>query len=615
MYFLPKPQEIKIEKGNQPFFLKYDTAITIEDSCPEQAFAWGKLLQEEIRRAAGLSLLIRKGEGREGEIVLSAGARMKEEEYTLEIKKEGILVQGGSYRGILYGVQTLRQIFRQEGGALSALYIHDYPEFPVRGYYHDVTRGRVPKLSWLKRLADTMSFYKLNQLQLYIEHTYLFRDFSEVWRDDTPLTAEDILELDCYCRKLGIDLVPSLSSFGHLYKLLRTKQYRHLGELKETADEPFGLISRLEHHTINPTLDESFELIKKMILEYMSLFRSDYFNICADETFDLGKGACRQEAEEKGVDRLYMDFVKKLCEFVVSQGKTPMFWGDIICGFPEMIGELPKGTICLNWGYAWNQSEDSTRKIAQTGAVQYVCPGVCGWNQYINRLDYAYQNISRMCSYGVKYKAAGVLNTDWGDYGHINHPSLSIPGLIYGAAFSWNKEEIPYEEINKEISLIQYGDTSERFTGITAEIARKTVYDWWTMVMRKERGDQEACRKTEEQKAEAAGNDREIEALLEELGQCGRFLAPDCREELLPVYLGAEAVRIFNKTGLAVSGKEYEAQELSELACRLEKWFCHYRMLWEKVSRESELRRIGDVVFWYCDLLRDMADKAEQRQK
>ena len=120
---------------------------------------------------------------------------------------------------------------------------------------------------------------------------------------------------------------------------------------------------------------------------------------------------------------------------------------------------------------------------------------------------------------------------------------------------------------------------------------------------------------TEEQKAEAAGNDREIEALLKELGQCGRFLAPDCREELLPVYLGAEAVRIFNKTGLAVSGKEYEAQELSELACRLEKWFCHYRMLWEKVSRESELRRIGDVVFWYCDLLRDMADKAEQRQK
>ena len=32
-----------------------------------------------------------------------------------------------------------------------------------------------------------MCRYKLNQLQLYVEHTYLFRDFSEMWRDQTPL--------------------------------------------------------------------------------------------------------------------------------------------------------------------------------------------------------------------------------------------------------------------------------------------------------------------------------------------------------------------------------------------------------------------------------------------
>ena len=72
MYLLPKPQEIKINKEEKPFSLKYDTAIIIEDSCPEQTFDYGKILQEEIRRAAGLSLLIRKGEGREREIVLSA---------------------------------------------------------------------------------------------------------------------------------------------------------------------------------------------------------------------------------------------------------------------------------------------------------------------------------------------------------------------------------------------------------------------------------------------------------------------------------------------------------------------------------------------------------------
>ena len=77
-------------------------------------------------------------------------------------------------------------------------------QIPNRGFYHDVTRGRVPKLSFLKKMADRMAYYKMNQLQLYIEHTFLFRDFSEIWRDDTPLTAEEIMELDHYCLELSL---------------------------------------------------------------------------------------------------------------------------------------------------------------------------------------------------------------------------------------------------------------------------------------------------------------------------------------------------------------------------------------------------------------------------
>ena len=36
----------------------------------------------------------------------------------------------------------------------------------------------------------------------------------------------------------------------------------------------------------------------------------------------------------------------------------------------------------------------------------------------------------------LNYHADGVLNTDWGDCGHINHPDFSLVGMIYGAAFS-----------------------------------------------------------------------------------------------------------------------------------------------------------------------------------
>lgn len=108
-----------------------------------------------------------------------------------------------------------------------------------------------------------------------------------------------------------------------------------------------------------------------------------------------------------------------------------MFWGDILCGFPEKIKDLPKEVICLNWGYAPQQSEHETKLLAQVGAAQYICPATIGWNQWVNLFEDAYQNITRMCTYAVKYHAIGVLNTDWGDFGHINQPEFSRPGMIY----------------------------------------------------------------------------------------------------------------------------------------------------------------------------------------
>lgn len=93
---------------------------------------------------------------------------------------------------------------------------------------------------------------------------------------------------------------------------------------------PFSLRGRMHHHTINVTDPESLEFIKGKIREFMPLFTSRQFNICADETFDLGKGKSRAAAEEKGVDRIYIDFVKALCEFLVENGRRPMFWGGIL---------------------------------------------------------------------------------------------------------------------------------------------------------------------------------------------------------------------------------------------------------------------------------------------
>lgn len=57
----------------------------------------------------------------------------------------------GGEAGVWYGCQTLLQMAAQCGAVLPAVTIEDEPDIPNRGFYHDITRGRVPKLSFLKK--------------------------------------------------------------------------------------------------------------------------------------------------------------------------------------------------------------------------------------------------------------------------------------------------------------------------------------------------------------------------------------------------------------------------------------------------------------------------------
>lgn len=612
MYLLPRPKSICEKQGF--YEINYKKRIVISTGIAENELTYAKILQEGIFDGTGMKLWFLKGEPKEGDIYLEISEVLDAQEYQLSVQRDGIWITGGDGAGVLYGVQTLSQMCLQYGGMLPCVEIIDAPEIKNRGYFLDETRGRVLTLPYLKKVVDRLSRYKINQFQLYVEHTYLFRQLSEMWRDETPLTAEDIMELDAYCKARHIELVPSLASFGHLYMLLSTRSYGHLCELENSWKEPFSFWDRMRHHTINVTDDAALPLIEGMIEEYMALFSSNKFNICADETFDLGKGKAKEAAEREGVHRIYIHYVKELCEFLVEKGKQPMFWGDIICGEPELIKELPENTICLNWGYAPEQREHECKVMAEAGARQYLCPGVAGWNQWMNLIHNSYKNIVRMCDYAGKYQAEGILNTDWGDCGHINHPEFSIPGMIYGAAFSWNPENIAFEEINRQISLLEFGNASEQLVGLMAELAEQSLYNWWdanvyyeNYALHHEPAEQllpevladENC----VEKAEEA-----LKLISRGIRKAAESIDSSRKEIVEALLITADAINIWNKIGVVAwkkeNGQKTGQEEAFALASELEQWFCYYKNLWRTTSREGDLHHVAEIVFWYADFLR-----------
>ena len=359
------------------------------------------------------------------------------ESYALDIEPNRIALRAGDDAGMFYAHQTLEQIRRQSPDRLPCLRIVDGPDFPHRGVMLDVSRDKVPTMRTLFELVDLFAHLKLNQLQLYTEHTFAYSKHREVWEHASPMTADEIRQLDAYCRARFIELVPNQNSFGHMERWLKHPRYKPLGEVEDGFTFPWG-IRHEGGFSLNPLDPRSLKLIEGLYDELLPNFTSTQLNVGCDETFDLGLGKSKAECERRGKDRVYVEFLLRIYDAVKRRGRSMQFWGDIILHSPELIRELPRDVIALNWGYDWNHPfEKETRAFADAGLPFYVCPGTSSWLSFGGKIDNAIANLRSAAENGLNSGATGYLNTDWGDWGHHQYLPISYLGLAYGAALAW----------------------------------------------------------------------------------------------------------------------------------------------------------------------------------
>ncbi len=364
----------------------------------------------------------------------------KPESYQLDIDAHGVHIQASDAAGIFYGAQTFKQLLRQYGATLPYLHIEDAPDFPTRGVMLDVSRDRVLTMPALLDLIDRLAEWKINHLELYFEHTFAYRNHEKVWKESSPFTAEEILMLDQYCQERFIELVPNQNSFGHLHKWFQHPEYLHLAETEMGIETPWG--HKFDYpFSLSPAVPEVYPFIEELFDELLPNFTSRKFNVGADETFDLGKGKTQDVVEKYGKSRVYADFLLQLYNRVKARGRTMLVWGDIMSADPEIILDLPKDVIALEWWYEdTNQYMEKTARYKEAGVPFYVCPGTSSWTSLSGRTQNCITNIRTAVESGLENGAIGVLTTDWGDNGHWQQYPVRYLGLAYGASLSWSYE-------------------------------------------------------------------------------------------------------------------------------------------------------------------------------
>jgi hypothetical protein len=251
------------------------------------------------------------------------------------------------------------------------------------------------------------------------------------------MTAEEIQSLDKYCKARFIELIPNQNSFGHMERWLKHPKYLPLAESADGAETPWGFQWE-GPFSLCPTDAGSIALLADLYEQLLPNFSSGLFNVGCDETFDIGQGRSKEECDRRGVHEVYLEFLSSVSELVVRHGRRMMFWGDIILKHPELISRLPKDVIALNWGYEADHPFDSeAARFSESGVPFYVCPGTSSWCSISGRTDNMLATQRAAAEAGLKHGAIGFLNTDWGDYGHLQYLPVSFAGLAAGAAMSW----------------------------------------------------------------------------------------------------------------------------------------------------------------------------------
>ena len=377
-----------------------------------------------LSKSTGYQFSVTEGKG---DINLSLADSGKEGSYSFVSTKNSVSISGSSYAGVIYGIETLRQllpsgieskeVISNMEWAIPAVEIKDSPRFGWRGLMLDVSRHFYDK-DEVKELLDLMALYKMNKFHWHLTDDqgwrveikkYPLLTEKGAWRkynshDKTCLelakkndntdylipeekirvvegdtlyggfyTQDDIKEIVSYAQVRGIDVIPEIDMPGHMLAALAS--YPELGCTGgpyETATK-FGVFKEVLCGG-NP---QTLQFAKDVVNELMDIFPdAPYIHIGGDECPKAEWKKCpkcqakikelglRDTKEHSKENQLQVYFMNEVEKEIAKRGKKMLAWDEILEGNPN-----PETTTVMAW-----TGIKASIKAAQLGHPTIVCP-------------------------------------------------------------------------------------------------------------------------------------------------------------------------------------------------------------------------------------------------
>ncbi|MHA1379920.1 MAG: family 20 glycosylhydrolase [Candidatus Helarchaeota archaeon] len=423
---IPRPQIVQISKKSFKLsgFIKliYENIENIE-------FFKDLIIEElQILKSPIISEVIEQNEEK---IELPEFNREKQakEGYSIVIKNNKVVLIAESEVGIFYGVQTLIQslIKDNNGVYFPEMTVIDYPSFKIRAVSDDISRGQVPTVENVKKFIKNLSKFKINFFFIGYEcDIFYYQSHPKLAVGRDALTREELLEIQDYAKKYFMEIVPLVTTTGHMDNILLLPEY------KDMAEFPGAQCFDISNKRVRP-------FIKDILEEICDNFSSDYIHITCDELFDFGKYNSKVFLKNKGKEQALLEHYQFMFDILRKKGKKHiLLYHDTILGYKALREKLPKDIIVFFWEYFIHFNFRHTKVFQKAGFPVIISPTVFSWTRNFPDIERGAHNTIAFVEHGYKRGVLGTAISSWGDFGNESFRDNRLYGYILSGAISWN---------------------------------------------------------------------------------------------------------------------------------------------------------------------------------
>lgn len=301
-------------------------------------------------------------------IELAFDSKVKAGAYKMSVNGKSFVISASDTEGVLYGIASALQYIKiAEDGKVSvkSVEIEDYPEKPFRGLMFSNCLWYPVRA--VLRYIDICFLFKINYLHIHFGdnsyYTLPSTKYPKLNRQGMFYSEEDIKCISEYAKLRGITIIPEVETPGHTK--IFNKTYPHIFSCELVEDDArtvseMGTVITSEN-IICAGSEASINAVFDLVDETCRLFPdTPFIHIGGDEANIESWGKCNQcrkymqEHDIEDVYELYSEFVGRVADRVLKNGKTPVVWE----GFPEKgMKYIPKETVVIQWESHYNKAQ------------------------------------------------------------------------------------------------------------------------------------------------------------------------------------------------------------------------------------------------------------------